>query len=105
MNSTKFFKFFTSNKKKMFEALAKDDFISAIKYVAQGANVNWIFPKSSQTALHKVAADGHLLSSVWLVQNDAKLDVRDGLGQGPLDIARAHEHMLIERWLVKKGAV
>ncbi len=80
----------------LFGALGKCDYLMARLLVKYGADVRalgW----HSQTTLHVAARLGDLRSVLWLVKKEnLPLDVKDALGQTPLDLAATDE---IRRYL------
>ncbi len=48
---------------------------------------------------------GSLISSVFLVLNNAKLDILDSESRSALDCAQIAKQRSIEDWLSKKGAI
>lgn len=75
----------------LFGALGKSDYLMArllVKYGADVRSLGW----RSQTTLHVAARQGDVRSVVWLVKKEKlPLDVKDELGQTPLDLASTAE--------------
>ncbi|MBP3556909.1 MAG: ankyrin repeat domain-containing protein [Thermoguttaceae bacterium] len=75
----------------LFGALGKSDYLMARLLVKYGANVRALGWRS-QTTLHVAARQGDLDAVVWLVQKEKlALNVKDELGQTPLDLAATAE--------------
>ncbi|XP_056613370.1 BAR_ACAPs and ArfGap_ACAP domain-containing protein [Triplophysa dalaica] len=90
---------------KLYQASLSGDLVAMAKALADGAEVNWSNPEQEgRTALIGSAIGGSLLACEFLLQNGAKVNLRDQHGQGALHAAATYGHTGQVCLLLKRGA-
>ncbi|XP_076832394.1 arf-GAP with coiled-coil, ANK repeat and PH domain-containing protein 2 isoform X2 [Brachyhypopomus gauderio] len=90
---------------RLYQASLAGELVSMAAAMAQGAEVNWCnHGDAGRTALIGAAIGGSLLACEFLLQNGAKVNLRDQHGQAALHAAATRGHTGQVCLLLKRGA-
>ena len=73
----------------MLSVVARQDNVMKLAALfAFGLDINWQDPNNGQTALHRATDANQVLCMEFLIQNNAKLTIKDASGRTPMDLAQ-----------------
>ena len=103
-NKRDLYKRYSQNRTLLHYASLYDNEPVAELLVQKGALLNAIGGEYNDTPLHIALRYGHLILAVYLIKNNAPLNIQDKYGETPLDIAKRLDYTNIVQLLEDRGA-
>lgn len=90
----------------LYEAAESGDLASVKKFLANGANINYVYRGYCGSALLVAAEKGHLGIVKYLIDNGARVNISDETSDGilPIHLASKYGHKEVVDLLLSKGA-